>query len=74
MTAAQRKRIAEKIRSAIERSELTRAEISRRSGVDQAILSRFVNGTGGLTLESIERLAPVLGFDITTAAKGNAKR
>jgi ribosome-binding protein aMBF1 (putative translation factor) len=68
VTASQKHRIAEQIRAAIERSDLSRYEIAKRSGVDQAILSRFVAGNAGLNLDSIEKLAPVLGIRVVTTA------
>ncbi len=64
MTAAEKRRIAEQIRTAIDESNLTPSEIARRSGIDKSIISRFMSGKGGLTLESIEKLAPVLGLRI----------
>lgn len=64
MTAAQKRMMSTRLRSAIERSELSRYEIAKRSGVSQSVLSRFVNGTGSLTLDAIEKLAPVLGIDL----------
>src|SRR5688572_2759164 len=66
MTAAERKRLTEQLRTAIEQSGLTRYELAKRSGVSQSMLSRFVNGQGSLALDSIEKLAPFLGIEITT--------
>jgi transcriptional regulator with XRE-family HTH domain len=75
MTAAQQKRITTEIRNAIDQSGLSRYEISKRSGVSQAVLSRFVNGRGSLTLDSIELLAPVLGISITrTVSRRRTKK
>jgi transcriptional regulator with XRE-family HTH domain len=65
MTAKQLRRLADQIRASITTSELSRYEISKRSGVDEATLSRFVNEKGSLSLESIEKLAPVLNLQIT---------
>lgn len=69
MTERQKRQITARIKAAIEGSELTRYEISKRSGVNQSVLSRFVNGKGSLSLDAIEALAPVLGLTITTTKK-----
>lgn len=62
------------IRDSVERSKLSRYEIAKRSGVDQAALSRFMNG-GSLRVESIERLCPVLGLRLTISKQlSTAKR
>ena len=60
------------LREAIERSGLTRYEISKRSGVDQAALSRFVAG-GSLKLESVDKLIDCLGMHIKPASKPKGK-
>lgn len=56
--------ISEQVRQAIEQSGLSRYEISRISGVDQAILSRFMHGTCGLSTTSLDKLGPVLKLRI----------
>lgn len=52
------------VRLAIEQSELSRYEIAKRSGVTEAALSRFMNEVAGLSLATLDRLAPVLGLRI----------
>lgn len=59
--------IAVVIRDAVLRSELTRYEIAKRSGIDQAALLRFVRG-GSLRIESLEKLCPVLGLRLSVTA------
>ena len=68
MTERQKRQLSDRLRRAIEECGRSRYEISRRSGVDQAALSRFMAG-GSLKLESIEKLAPVLGIEIVVKAK-----
>ncbi|HEY8165137.1 MAG TPA: helix-turn-helix transcriptional regulator [Gemmatimonadaceae bacterium] len=63
MTKRQKQRLLEQLRTAIGKSLLSRYEIAKRSGVNEAALSRFVKG-GSLTVETIERLAPVLGLEL----------
>lgn len=69
MTRTERARLTDKIRTAIAASPLSRYEISRRSGVPEASLSNFMSGKLGLSVGSIERLAPVLGLEIVLKKK-----
>lgn len=59
--------IADVIRDAVVRSDLSRYEIAKRSGIDQAALLRFVRG-GSLRIESLEKLCPVLGLKLSITA------
>jgi transcriptional regulator with XRE-family HTH domain len=46
---------------------MTRYEIAQRSGVSESILSRLINGHGGITVSTLDKLAPVLGLRLETA-------
>jgi transcriptional regulator with XRE-family HTH domain len=54
----------EQLRRLLAESGLSRYEIGRRSGVDEAALSRFANGQRGLTTESLDRLCDALGLEL----------
>lgn len=69
MTKREQAELSRAIRTAIEGSALSRYEIAKRSGVTEASLSRFMNGKVGLSVESIEKLAPVLGLQIVVRKK-----
>ena len=56
--------IERQLRQAIENGPLSRYEIAKRSGVSQAQLSRFVNGSRTLTLTSAAQVAKVLGLHL----------
>jgi len=43
---------------------LSRYEIAKRSGVSEATLSRFVNGQQGLSTDTLDKLANVLGLEL----------
>jgi transcriptional regulator with XRE-family HTH domain len=49
---------------AAKKSGVSMYEIAERSGIQRSILSRFVNGTGGLTVATLAKLAPVLEIEI----------
>jgi transcriptional regulator with XRE-family HTH domain len=64
MTAAERRKLADQVRAAIDESQLSRYEIAKRSGVDEASISRFMNERAGLSFVALEKLAPVIGLEI----------
>ena len=45
-------------------SELSRYAICKAIGFDQGSFSRFMSGKGGLSLEVLDRLAEVIGFEV----------
>jgi len=57
---------SDQLRAIIENCGLSRYELSKRAGLQQSALSRFMAGTVGLSLDSLDRLAPVLGLSITS--------
>ena len=57
-----RRALSEQLRSIIEQGQMSRYEISKRSGVDASQLHRFVNGTGRLTTDSMDKIGGVLGL------------
>ena len=65
--------ITEAVRRAIEESGLSRYAIAKASGVTQAALSRFVAGKRGLTTDTLDRLADVLGLEIVVRKRGRGK-
>jgi transcriptional regulator with XRE-family HTH domain len=44
---------------------MSRYELAQRSGVSQAVLSRFLANSRGMTTDTLDKLAPVLGLKIT---------
>ena len=65
---AKRKSIAlsEQLRRLIEDGPLTRYRIAQESRVDASQLFRFVNGTGRLTTDSLDKIGDVMKLQITT--------
>ncbi len=54
------KPLSQQLRKVIESGDLSRYEIAKRSGVDASQLHRFVNGTGRLTTDSLDKIGEVL--------------
>jgi len=56
------------IRNAIEAKVKSRYQLSRETGIDQAQLSRWMKGRGGMGVGNAEKLAEALGLEITIKA------
>jgi len=63
----QRPSLSAELRQAIERSGLSRYGIWQQTGIDQGSLSKFMDGERGLSIESIDKIAELLGLHICTA-------
>ena len=60
------KPFSEQIRDAVNESTMSRYAMCKAIGFNQSGMSRFMSGKGGLSLEMIDRLAELLGLEITT--------
>jgi ribosome-binding protein aMBF1 (putative translation factor) len=67
-----RKTFTDQIRQAIEDSGVSRYRIAKQTGIEQSVLSRFMHGRMGFTLETLDALADYLQFDLTS--KGPKQR
>jgi hypothetical protein len=63
----QRLSLSDELRQAVERSGVSRYSIWQQTGIDQGSLSKFMDGERGLGMESIDKLAELLGLHICTA-------
>jgi hypothetical protein len=59
-----KKVFTDQLRDAIQRSDKSRYRLWKETGIDQAGLCRFVAGTAGLSLESVDRLCSALALDL----------
>lgn len=57
------------LRRIIDESELSRNQICLEASLDPSHLHRFVHGTGRLTNDTIDRLAPVLRLRLVSDSK-----
>ena len=55
---------SEQLKEAIRTSELSRYEISQRTGIDQGSLANFLKGYRGLSMRSLDLLMDVLELEI----------
>lgn len=54
--------LTDQLRQAILTSDVTQAELARRSGVPREVLSRFTRGLTGMSLGSVDAICEVLGL------------
>ncbi len=67
--AGKMKPLSEQVRWAIGQSGMSCYRIGKLAGIDKGGLSRFMAGTGGLSMESLDRLAIVLQLRIVAGVK-----
>ena len=63
-TMGKRPSISERLRAAILTAGESRYRIAQETGVDEAMLSRFVNRKTSFTLPAVDVLAEYLGLDL----------
>ena len=64
----------EQLRRAVMRSDMTRYGISKKTGIAQSVLSRFVHQGNGLSMDSIDKLCECLGLRLVTDEKPKRKK
>ena len=65
----QRTSLSDELRQAVEQSGLSRYSVWQQTGIDQGTMSKFMAGARGLSLESIDKLADLLGLHVVTDAE-----
>jgi DNA transposition AAA+ family ATPase len=69
----QRLSLSDELRQAVERSGVSRYSIWQQTGIDQGSLSKFMDGERGLGMESIDKLADLLGLHIVAKPEPRPK-
>ena len=62
--------LSDQVRDAIEHAGTSRYALAKRIGCSQALLSRFMSRTGGLSLDVLDRLAAELRLRVVTEVEG----
>jgi transcriptional regulator with XRE-family HTH domain len=70
----ERNRFSDQLRHAIKTGGLSRYRIWMETGIDQPTLSRFMRGTCGLSIESIDKLAELLQLTLTKTLKPSKRK
>ena len=58
--------LADQLRTAIKTCGRSRYALSQETGIEQSTLSRFVNGKGGMSLDTADAIAKALGLKLTS--------
>ena len=64
---AKRIKLTDQLRQAMDGGPKSRYQVSKETGIDEATLSRFIHGKGGLSMDGLDRIAECLGLNLTTA-------
>jgi plasmid maintenance system antidote protein VapI len=62
-------RLSDQLREAIDASGMSRYSICKTLDVDQGLMSRFMAGKAGLSVETIDKLGDLLGLQLVTTKK-----
>ena len=67
------KRFSDQVRDAVEASGMSRYAICKAIGLPQSAMSRFMTGKGGLSMDTLDKLAELLGFYVATRPRRKSK-
>lgn len=56
--------LSDQVRKAVQASGLSRYRIWQLTGIDQATLSRFIHGQGGLAMDKLDKIADLLNLNL----------
>ena len=71
--ATKQVKLSDQIRRAIDASGMSRYAICKAIGLDQSVLSRFMAGTSGLSVQTLDRLGALLKLKIVAGRKAGRK-
>jgi transcriptional regulator with XRE-family HTH domain len=66
--------VSEQLRQAIANAPMNRHQIAEKTGIADSVLSRFVRGERGLTLESVDKLAAYFGLELLPSHKPASRK
>ena len=66
--------LTDQLRHFIEVGEMSRYELSKITGIDKAVLSKFVHGKCGLSMLSLDKIGETLSLQIIQTLKPAARR
>ena len=66
--------ITERIQEAIRSGGMSRYAISKATGIDQALLCRFLKGQSSLSFETVDKLMDALGLEIVIRPRRTTRK
>lgn len=73
MTRRQTK-LTDQLRKAIEAGGKSRYQIAKETAIDEATLSRFMHGKGGLSMDGLDAIADCLQLSLTSPTTRRTKK
>lgn len=67
--ARKKQTVSETLRAAVNSDDRSRYRLCQLAEIDQAAMSRFMNGLAGLKTDTVDRLAEVLGLELKPKQK-----
>ena len=61
--------LSDQVRQSLDAAGVSRYAIAKQIGCSQALLSRFMSRTGGLSLDVLDRVSEVLGLRVVSAVR-----
>lgn len=65
--------LSDQLRQFIETADVSRYRISQQTGISQSLLSRFMHGTAGLSVDSLDKLGDALDLQLIKTPKPAVK-
>jgi len=65
---------SDQFRAAVLNADETRYKISKATGISESILSRFVRGKAGLSMDYMDRIAEHLGLEVVARPRKRRTR
>ena len=66
--------LTERIQEAIRSGGMSRYAISKATGIDQALLCRFLQGKSSMALETVDKVLDALGLEIVIRPRRTARK
>ena len=66
--------LTDQLRHFIEAGEMSRNQLSKITGIDKAVLSKFVHGKCGLSMQSLDKIGETLSLQITKTTRPASRR
>lgn len=57
-------KVSDQLRREISQAEISQYELARRVGLDKSVLSRFMHGKSGLSIQNIDAICQELGLEL----------
>jgi ribosome-binding protein aMBF1 (putative translation factor) len=74
MSKVREMKVSDQFRKAIDASGMSRYRIGQLLDVDKSILSRFMTGKGGLSMDVLDRLGGLLKIKVTAGVKTKPRK